>query len=90
MLKSAPERVRVTPVQWLARNLMVVLWASPAFDAGLAPGLKIIAIDGEAFDADLLTSAISRAQNDKKPIELLVSNQDYFSTVRIKYDAGEH
>ncbi len=65
-----------------------VLWASPAFDAGLAPGLKIIAIDGEAFDADLLTSAVSRAQKDKAPIELLVSNQDYYSTVRIKYDAG--
>ena len=65
-----------------------VLWNSPAFDAGLAPGLKIIAIDGEAFDADLLTSAITRAQKDKAPIELLVSNQDYYSTVRIKYDGG--
>ena len=65
-----------------------VLWNSPAFEAGLAPGLKIIAVDGEAFDADLLTSTITRAQKDKAPIELLVSNQDYYSTVRIKYYDG--
>ena len=69
-------------------EIVDVLWNSPAFDAGLAPGLKIIAIDGEAFDADLLTSAITRAQKDKAPIELLVANQDYYSTVRIKYDGG--
>ena len=65
-----------------------VLWNSPAFDAGLTPGLKIIAIDGEAFDADLLTDAVTRAQKDHAPIELLVANQDYYSTVRIKYDGG--
>lgn len=69
-------------------EIVDVLWNSPAFEAGLAPGLKIIAIDGEAFDPDLFTSAITRAQRDKAPIELLVANQDYYSTVRIKYDGG--
>lgn len=66
-----------------------VLWNSPAFDAGLIPGMKIVAIDGEAFDADLLSNAIKRAARDKAAIELLVQNLDYYSTVRISYVGGE-
>ena len=66
-----------------------VLWNSPAFEAGLIPGMKIVAIDAEAFDADLLTAAIKRAAKDKAPIELLVQNLDYYSTVRISYNGGE-
>ncbi len=73
-------------------EIVDVLWNGPAFEAGLAPGLKIVAINGEAFsadsDADLLIDAVSRAKRDKTPIELLVSNQDYFATVRIPYYEG--
>ncbi|MBI3715009.1 MAG: M61 family metallopeptidase [Betaproteobacteria bacterium] len=65
-----------------------VLWNGPAFEAGLAPSMKIVAVDGEAFDADLLTAAVARAQKDKKPIELLVQNQDYYSTLRVQYGEG--
>ncbi len=65
-----------------------VLWNSPAFEAGLAPGLKIIAVNGEAFDPDLLTTAIAQAQKDKTPIELLVTGQDYYATVRVTYTGG--
>jgi predicted metalloprotease with PDZ domain len=65
-----------------------VLWKSAAFEAGMAPGMKIIAINGDAFDGDLLIEAIARAQKDRKPIELLVQNQDYYSTVRVSYVDG--
>ena len=51
--------------------------------------MKIIAIDGEAFDADLLTGAIKRAAKDKQPVELLVQILDYYSTLRINYAGGE-
>ncbi len=65
-----------------------VLWGSPAFDAGMAPGLKIVAVNGEGFDGEQLVAALSRAQKDKTPIELLVHNQDYYSTVKINYTEG--
>jgi len=65
-----------------------VLWNGPAFEAGLAPSMKIVAVDGEAFDPDLITAAVVRAQKDKKPIELLVQNQDYYSTLRVQYVEG--
>ena len=70
-------------------DVIDVLWNGPAFDAGLVPGMKIIAIDGEAFDADLLTGAIKRAAKDKQPVELLVQILDYYSTLRINYAGGE-
>ena len=65
-----------------------VLWGGPAFEAGLAPGLKIVAVNGEAFDAEQFVAAIVRAQKDKSAIELLVHNQDYYSTVRVAYTGG--
>ncbi len=69
-------------------EIVDVLWGSPAFEAGLAPGLKIVAVNGEGFDGDQLVAALTRAQKDKAPIELLVHNQDYYSTVKINYSEG--
>ena len=65
-----------------------VLWNSPAFEAGLTPGQKIVAVNGEAIDSDNLGVAIAQAKIDKKPIELLVSTQDYFTTIRVPYFGG--
>ncbi|MGA9422153.1 MAG: M61 family peptidase [Rhodanobacteraceae bacterium] len=71
-----------------AGTLSDVLWNSPAFDAGLAPGMKIVAVDGEAYDVDLLKAAVKTAKTDQRPIELLVRNGEIFSTVRIDYHDG--
>jgi predicted metalloprotease with PDZ domain len=65
-----------------------VLWNSPAFAAGLAPGMKLIAINDEAYDADLLKEAIKSAKTGKEAIRLLVQNLDTFSTVTIDYHDG--
>ena len=69
-------------------DVIDVLWGSPAFEAGMTPGMKIIAVNGEAFDAEQLVAALTRAQKDKTAIELLVQNQDYYSTLRIAYVEG--
>lgn len=69
-------------------DVLDVLWNSPAFAASLVPGMKIVAVDGEAFAPELLELAIKRAQKFKAPIELLVHNLDYYSTIRISYDGG--
>lgn len=69
-------------------EVLDVLWNSPAFETGLVPGMKIVAVDGEAFAPELLELAIKRAQKVKAPIELLVHNLDYYSTIRITYEGG--
>lgn len=65
-----------------------VLWGGPAFTAGLAPGMTLVAVDGEAYDADRLKAAITAAKGAKQPIELLVKNLDYYFTVKLDYHDG--
>jgi predicted metalloprotease with PDZ domain len=70
-------------------DVLDVLWNGPAFAAGLAPGLKLVAVDGEAYSAEVLVAAIKRAKQDRAPIELLVHNLDYYSTLKVNYSGGE-
>jgi predicted metalloprotease with PDZ domain len=70
-------------------DILDVLWNGPAFAAGLAPGLKLVAVDGEAYDPEGLVAAIKRARQDKAPIALLVHNLDYYSTLKVDYTGGE-
>ncbi len=66
-----------------------VRWGGPADQAQLAPGEKIIAVDGQIFSADALRQAIGAAQNSTAPIRLIVQADSYVSTVEIVYHGGE-
>ena len=63
-------------------------WDSPAFNAGLVTGSKVIAVNGIAYDADGLLAAISAAKGTSKPIELLVKRGDHYLTVPIAWNGG--
>ncbi len=65
-----------------------VLWESPAYKAGLTAGAKLIAVDGLAYEAERLQSAIARTKHSVEPVELLVRVGDRFRTVRIEYHGG--
>ncbi len=65
-----------------------VLWDSPAYKAGLTAGAKLIAVDGLAYEAERLQSAIARTKTSTEPVELLVRVGDRFHTVRIDYRGG--
>jgi predicted metalloprotease with PDZ domain len=65
-----------------------VAWDGPAFKAGLAAQTQIVAVNGEAYDADLLKGAIKSASTTPSVIELLVKDNDQFRTVRIAYHDG--
>ncbi|MGA9333860.1 MAG: M61 family peptidase [Rudaea sp.] len=71
-----------------AGRLNDVLWNGPAFDAGLVPGMKIVAVDGDAYNAEVLEAAIKAATGTRKPIELLVRNGETYSTVNVDYHGG--
>ncbi len=58
----------------------------PAAKAGAAPGMKIVAVNGRRFTLDLLREAV-RASKETPP-ELLVENDDYFSTLKLDYRGG--
>ena len=66
-----------------------VLWNGPAFKAGLAqPGAKLIAVNGTAYDPDILKDAITAAKASAKPIELIVQDQSQFRVVKIDWHGG--
>ena len=59
-----------------------------AWRSGLAPGTQVLAVDGFAFDADLLKSAIRSGTRSGEPLELIVREGARFRTVRIDYHGG--
>ncbi len=74
-----------------AGYVLDVLWQGPAFNAGLAPGMKVVAINGDQFSADALKDAITAAHAagaNARPIELLVKNQSVYRTVKVDYRDG--
>jgi predicted metalloprotease with PDZ domain len=70
-------------------SLEDVRMGSPAFKAGLGPGTKLVAVNGHGFTPDVLKQAIRAARGTTEPIELIVSNDNEFRTLRLDYHDGE-
>jgi predicted metalloprotease with PDZ domain len=60
-----------------------------AAKAGIGPGMKLVAVNGRRFSAEILRDAIKSAKTGAAPIELLVENTDYYKTYKIDYHGGE-
>jgi predicted metalloprotease with PDZ domain len=60
-----------------------------AAEAGIGPGMKIIAVNGRRFSPDVWHDAIRAAKTSPSPIELIVENTDYFRVVKLDYHGGE-
>ncbi|WMJ68326.1 peptidase M61 [Stenotrophomonas sp. 24(2023)] len=65
-----------------------VLWDSPAFNAGLAPGMRVVAVEGREYSHERLKDAVARAATDKAPIRLLVKQFDRIEPMDIAYHGG--
>ena len=70
-------------------KLLDVIPGSPAATAGLAPGMRLIAVNGRKWNPDILRDAIARAKSNKDPIDLLANNGDFFQTYHVDYHGGE-
>lgn len=66
-----------------------VLIGSPAYRAGLGPGMKIVAINGRRASDELLHAAIRNTKNASQPVELIVENAGYFHVMKFDYQGGE-
>jgi len=60
-----------------------------AAKAGIGPGMRIVAVNGRHFSAEVLHDAIKAAKGTTEPIELLVENTDYYKTFKLNYHEGE-
>ena len=66
-----------------------VIVGSPAYQAGLGPAMKLIAVNGRKWSPPVLHEALKAAQGSDKPIELLVENAQFFKTYSVAYHDGD-
>lgn len=69
-------------------EIQEAIWNSPAFTAGLAKDMTVIAVDGLAYTGERLKRAIIAAKASPQPIELLVRQGEQYRSVRIDYRNG--
>jgi len=69
-------------------TLTAVQWDGPAFTAGLAIGMSIVAVNGDAASATNLSDAITAARGTDAKIELIVKDGDRYRTVSFDYHDG--
>lgn len=62
---------------------------SPAQLAGIAPSVKVIAIDNRAYSPTVLHDAMKAATKSAEPMEFLLRDGDVFKTVKVDYHGGE-
>ncbi|MCU1322432.1 MAG: domain family protein [Acidobacteriaceae bacterium] len=66
-----------------------VRWNGPADKAKLAPGQKIVAVNGRTFTGDTLKAAIREAKSTTTPIHLITQTDTYVNTADLDYHEGE-
>jgi predicted metalloprotease with PDZ domain len=65
-----------------------VVWDGPAFKANITEGMQIVAINGVAYDADVLKDAITAAKTPGSPIELILKRGDRYLIAHVDYHDG--
>ena len=60
-----------------------------AAKTGMGPGMKVVAVNGRKFSAEILHDAIKMAKGGSDPIEMLVENTDYYKIFKLDYHEGE-
>ncbi len=66
-----------------------VIVGSPAYQAGVGPGMRLVAVNGRKWSPEVLRDALRAAKGTEQPIELLVENAQFFKTYSVAYHEGE-
>ena len=60
-----------------------------AYKAGFGPGMKIVAVNGRAFNTGVLRTAIQEGKGSQAPIEFIVENTGFYKVLKMDYHEGE-
>jgi len=82
--------------QWLSYGfnvgkngaLLDVREGSPAWQAGMAPGMKIESVDGQRYSPSVLKYVLGQAEHDHQPTSFIVSKDGWFHTIEVSYFGG--
>jgi predicted metalloprotease with PDZ domain len=70
-------------------DLQDVIPGSPAYVAGMGPGMKLVAVNGRHWSKTVLSDAVRASKGNDQAIDLLVENAKFFKTYSISYHEGE-
>jgi predicted metalloprotease with PDZ domain len=66
-----------------------VIPGSPAYQAGLGPGMKLVAVNGRAWSPAILSQALESARATHQPVEVIVETAGFFKTYSVPYYDGK-
>lgn len=69
-------------------TILDVMEAGAAAQAGASPGMVLVAVNGRKFTAEAIDAAMEAARAKRTPINLLVSSNDFYSTLTVNYFDG--
>ena len=65
-----------------------VRWDSPGFNAGITPGMHVVAVNDIQYTPQVLDEALADAKAGSGPIRLLVKEFDRYRTLQVDYRGG--
>jgi len=65
-----------------------VMFDGPARKAGVAPSVKLIAVDGRQFTPTVLRETVGAAAKNTEPVELLIKDGEFYKSYRVDYHGG--
>jgi predicted metalloprotease with PDZ domain len=65
------------------------LVGSPAFEAGITSGMKVVGVNGRVYSHELLEDAIKAAKDNGQLITLMYVVDEYYHTATIRYGGGD-
>jgi predicted metalloprotease with PDZ domain len=66
-----------------------VIVGSPAYQAGVGSGMKLVAVNGRKWTPAVLHAALKAATSNGQPVDLLVENAQFFRTYSVAYHDGD-
>jgi len=90
---EASDDLQHTKDQWYSYGIRLnkddrvtdVREGSPAWSAGIAPGMKIMAVDGQAYTDEVLKYVSERAVHSTAPTAFLVQQDGWYRTLAVNY-----
>ncbi|HWX53791.1 MAG TPA: M61 family peptidase [Verrucomicrobiae bacterium] len=70
-------------------TLRDVIHGSPAYAAGLGPGMKLLGVNGRKWSKETIRAALRAAVNNRQPLALMAENADYYNVYQVDYHGGE-
>jgi predicted metalloprotease with PDZ domain len=65
-----------------------LVWGAPAFKAGLAPGMRLVSVDGQPYSKQVLRAAIVDAQKSGKPLQIQAQTDGIVELHAVHYVGG--